>query len=564
MKLLFESWRKHLNEVVDTRAESVLKWAEGGTDVKTKVAKQKAPGIEPDEYSSPYEHEETEDETREKYFGDNPDELQCVIDLRDPDTQINEYEFKECMEESGYLKLDAGSFRSVFTVPDNPELVLKIVGANYDARRDIGRAKEMNRKEAQGAFQTTSELVPKVYDSAKDYFWIISEKVTPINTWREMQTFFPVWSAEDPEELLFYFHKLIAQDRNEEDMIKTLDNRIEYVKLGEDLVNDSLILNIRDLLAQFDLPVWDIRPRNVGYATRDGKKQFVILDPGFELTPDIKEEQPEESEEFEVLFKDKHAVTVPEKPGIEKISENWRSFTENTEIKGPNDFLYDITTSSDRIIITLLDPETKEPVESKKEGTNAYISLEKRTDVPHWEVSWSSSPENSEKVGTIMYLMALELAKEGLSPDSYDTSPDAERIWAKFMPKDAYGVKKEKKEQFEHENDENPFFFVFFKPKTTILDQYSDKITQKEVEGDIKVGFDPETEEKVAPFEPEDFDWEELDYIEEQTEPYQRYSRSTYRIFINKLGKQGKNKYNDTGKMKKPSSKHLKSGPPGG
>ena len=95
-----------------------------------------------------------------------------------------------------------------------------------------------------------------------------------------------------------------------------------------------------------------------------------------------------------------------------------------------------------------------------------------------------------------MYLMALELAEEGLSPDSYDTSPDAERVWSKFMQKNAYGVEKEKKEEFEHENDENPFFFVFFKPNTTILDQYSDKITQKEVEGEEKVAFDPESEEK--------------------------------------------------------------------
>ena len=260
------------------------------------------------------------------------------------------------------------------------------------------------------------------------------------------------------------------------------------------------------------------------------------------------------------------------------LFENWRLFTENveeedeeneenTEIKGPDDFLYDITTSSDRIIITLLDPETKEPVESKKEDTNAYISLEKRTDVPHWEVSWSSSPKNSEKVGTIMYLMALELAKEGLSPDSYDTSPDAARIWAKFMPEGAYGVKKEVKEGHEGKSEEDPFNFVFFKPKTTILDQYSAKITQKEAEGEEKVAFDPESEEKFEKYvshEDEDFDWEELDYIEEQTEPYQRYSRKTYRVFINKLGKQGKNKYNVGSRMRKPSSKHLKSGPPGG
>jgi hypothetical protein len=506
-----------------------------------------------------------------------------------------------------------------------------------------------------------------------------------------------VWKEEGAEEFMWWFQKLISPDTIPEVAIEQLDRRRGYAKMGEELVNDPLILNIRDLLAQFDLPVWDIRPHNVGYATRDGKKQFVILDPGFELTPDTKEDQPEDSEDFSKLFKDKYALTAPEKPGIEKLAENWRLFTENTEIKGPDDFLYDITTSSDRIIITLLDPETKEPVESKKEDTNAYISLEKRTDVPHWEVSWSSSPQNSEKVGTIMYLMALELAKEGLSPDSYETSDDASRVWAKFMKNNEWGVEKEKKEEFSHENDENPFFFVFSGPRESILSKYPDNITQKEVESEEKAGFDPETEEYVPPFEPDDFDWEELDYIEEntakngkndeddvekvskvviykkngqilllkrsdgrndwdlpgghlkkgesyeegatretkeetslnisglkhvsthkhihffkvkapkgkiqlqkeehidskwvnpkkidqfdlrkslkdaildaiglvqeQTEPYARWSRGTYRVFITKLGKQGKNKYNDTGKMKKPSAKHLKSGPPGG
>ena len=324
MKLIFENWRKHLKEAgpVDSRAESVLKWAEGDTDVKTKVAKPKASEVEPDEYASPYEQIPLT--TREKYFGDNPDELQCVIDLRDSRVGVEEREFKDCMWENGYRMLGAGSFRSVFTIPDNPELVLKIVGADYDAQHAAARAKEMNRKEAQGAFQTTSDLVPKVYDSANDHFWIISEKVTPITSWRETKTFFPAWSAEDQEDFNFYFHKLISEDRDEEDLINTLDNRIEYVKLGEELVNDPLILQIRDLLAQFDLPAWDIRPHNVGYTTRDGKKQFVILDPGFELTKltkDSQEEQPEDSAEFENLFKNKDVVTAKGKPNI---MENWQ------------------------------------------------------------------------------------------------------------------------------------------------------------------------------------------------------------------------------------------------
>ena len=343
----------------------------------------------------------------------------------------------------------------------------------------------------------------------------------------------------------------------------------------------------------------------------------------------------------------------------------------------------------------MLGSETKEPVESKKEDTNAYISMEKRTEVPNWEVSWSSSPLESEGVGTIMYLMALELTEEGLSPDSYETSPDALRIWNKFMKKNEYGVEKELKDGHEGQDEEDPFNFVFFKPKSGILDQFSDKITQKEAKSEEKDEFDPEKEEKVEHFDPEQFNWEDLDDIDElyeqltkdgdtnevskviiaddggkililkrsdgrndwdlpgghlkkgenpavgahretkeetnldisglkplnthknthffkcgapqgeislqpdehidfkwinpkeigqysirnslkdailsaiglfneQTEPYQRFSRGTFRKFITKLAKQGPNKYNVGGKMKKATAKHLKSGPPGG
>jgi hypothetical protein len=565
MKSLFENWREYLKE------------DKGDPGAKTKAAKPKPPEIEPDEYTSPYKHEETEDETREKYFGTGPDNIECIKDLRDPKKFIQPWEFYSCMSDEGYEKIQAGSFRVAFTNPSNPDLVLKVVSpavmleSPWLEGAGIRRSMNMNKAEARASYQTASDLVPKVYDSAKDFFWIMSEKVTPITTWRDMQTFFTEWNGDDPEEFKFYFHKLISEDRNEDDLTSALQNRPESQAYSqnhaENLVNGPLILQIRDLLAQFNAPTWDIRPHNVGYANRGGKKQFVILDPGFELPKDTKsekEEQPKDSEDFSKLFKDKYAVTAPNKPGVEKLAENWRLFTENTEIKGPDDFLYDISTSSDRITITLLDSETKEPVESKKEDTNAYISLEKRTDVPHWEVSWSSSPKNSEKVGTEMYLMALELAKEGLSPDSYETSDDASRVWAKFMKNNEWGVEKEKKEEFSHENDENPFFFVFSGPRESILSKYPDNITQKEVESEEKAGFDPETEEYVPPFEPDDFDWEELDHIEEQTEPYQRFSKSTYRIFINKLGKQGSNKYNVGGRMKKPSSNNLKSGPPGG
>jgi len=356
MKLIFENWRKHLKEAgpVDSRAESVLKWAEGDTDVKTKVAKPKASEVEPDEYASPYEQIPLT--TREKYFGDNPDELQCVIDLRDSRVGVEEREFKDCMWENGYRMLGAGSFRSVFAVPDNPELVLKIVGANYDAKTHTEHAKKMNRKEAEAPYQTASDLVPKVYDSAKDYFWIISEKVTPLKEWNEMMEFFPVWNKlvdegvyegwqPEPElEFLVLFEELIKEKldysiikyiifralQKKYDSVGTAEPIVEREAdlIVKKLINNSMFARIRDLLAQFDLPSWDIRPHNVGYATRNGKKQFVVLDPGFELGKEkftvkgrAKEEQPQNSKEFDALFKDKDVVTAPQKPNI---MENWQ------------------------------------------------------------------------------------------------------------------------------------------------------------------------------------------------------------------------------------------------
>ena len=206
----------------------------------------------------------------------------------------------------------------------------------------------------------------------------------------------------------------------------------------------------------------------------------------------------------------------------------------------------------------------KNPVDSKKKDTKSFISMEKRTDVPNWEVSWSSSPLNSIGVGTIMYLMALELADEGLSPDSYETSPEARRVWDKFMKKNEFGVKKELKDGHEGEDETDPFNYVFFKTKKGILDKYNHEIIEKEAKKDEKTGFDPEKEEEIEQFDPETFDWEELDDLDEQTEPYQIFSKGTYKKFINKLGKQGPNKYNVGKRMRKPSTKHLKSGPPGG
>ena len=319
MKLLFENWRKYL-----------------------------------------IEQDDSIEKTQEKYFGVNPDDVPCMdqlkrwmvnrrqdrhADLDDPgdvDSGIpghpiqlprylnpNTKSLVKCMIKAGFGYLGSGSFRAAFSVPDHPELILKVAlptGAEFE--RNI----EMNKKEAQGVFQTASELAPKVFASAQDYFWIMSERVTVIKTWEEMSQFFPVYQELRKRGILGrgeyafaeIFELLIgqgAEDRSigrpdrldpggivgvtdygkvRDAVLKGLQGKGRWEDWGEEelsepamqkedeaitdrLVNNSMFATIRDFLAKFDLPSWDIRPDNVGYTIRDGRKQFVIIDPGFEL-----------------------------------------------------------------------------------------------------------------------------------------------------------------------------------------------------------------------------------------------------------------------------------------
>ena len=544
MKLLLENWRKFLQETerpgpgrTSSRYEQTAEpiafdgfakavdaggyGSPGGfleENEETTVQRPQASKSETDEYNAPYEYEDTPEKSRETHFGKNPDNFQCIKDLRSQTIHANPMIFYRCMEDVGYTKLGAGSFRAVFDIPENPELVLKVVGP-ANAPSEQARSREMNKKEAKASFQTASDLVPKVYDSARDYFWIISEKVTPILTWEDMQEFFPLWSDEPPEDFKFWFQRLIDSKTIPEVAAKHIDKRAEYTmgyeERGEELVNDSLILDIRDLLAQFDLPPWDIRPYNVGYAIRGGQKQFVILDPGFELKKlfgqDGDEGRDKNERGISAIFDDDIAKTwntpknngdtVPAKPNI---MENWRRLIK--ESRGPKDFHYNIIHSTKKVVIRPLNLQTKELVPGKAEG-NAEVVLEKRTDMPYWQLAWSNSPQGSEGVGTVLYLMALEIAgNEGLSPDDYEQSPDALRVWAKFMPENnRLGVSKQKKEEFLHDNDENPFFFVFFKGQNTTLNRFSNHMSYEVGEEEKKPVVGP----KVEPFNIEN-DWESL------------------------------------------------------
>ena len=308
MKLLFENWRQYLLKEADPFADTPLAKPVGAKNVGAAVNTSLST-------TAPRRDGDIPETTREKYFGANPDNLPCIQDLRKPpetkksqsrgsllrnktiivDIASKGWEFYDCMESAGYNKIGEGSFRAVFDIPNKPDLVLKTPNPFWILKSPAHRrdSLEMNKKEAKGSFQTASDLVVKAYDSAEDYFWIVSEKVTPIRRWSLMQEFFPVWKYESAEDFESWFPKLINAKTIPEVAAEQIDKRAEYraeytegyeyEKKGKELVNDPLILDIRDLLGQFKLPAWDIRPHNVGYAMRDGKKQFVVIDPGFGL-----------------------------------------------------------------------------------------------------------------------------------------------------------------------------------------------------------------------------------------------------------------------------------------
>ncbi len=101
-----------------------------------------------------------------------------------------------------------------------------------------------------------------------------------------------------------------------------------------------------------------------------------------------------------------------------------------------------------------------------------------------------------------MYKMAIELAGDnGLSPDSYDTSKDAMKIW-NILLKDK---KIDKKVKNPHDNELDPLNNVYFDVEGGLLSSLKDKITFKKPE----ISKKPEIEPELEPFDVER-DWQGL------------------------------------------------------
>ena len=605
MKLFFESWRKYLKEA-----------EESGPLATTQIQKPKIPEYEGDEYTSPYEYADSPDKTKENYFGADPDSLSCIKNFRNQkaparlDAWKVASQFYTCMEDNGYKELGAGSFRAVFSLPDNPDIVLKTVVPNNTSTAEKSISREMNRKEAQASYQTTSELVPKVFDSAKDHLWIISEKVTPLRSWAEMENYFPTWKELKKDGLFGswygddfggFFYELIRRETEYGPIryiiFRELQNKYDTLGLAEPivekeadaiakkLINRSKFAEIRDLLAQFDIPSWDIVPRNVGYAIRDGKKQFVILDPGFELGKEkhtVKGQT--KSPNISDIFKDKYGKTwEPEK--TKKAVALTEKLMLVADLKNPNGWnkyrelvakAYDEAPPFDESAVSSF--EAIEPFVDKM-----FKRISSRVDVQFVDEDpyegpeemcddalnngilkiWSGgtehqifNPELNLKLRAVHDYMAHCQKSTDFTMKGEVASYNAHM---KTVPPAAAGA------LFTEVVGQAAFFLDrgYFPPQKIAILEGFDFFNVGEVDPEI-TGYklDPEKKELIKVDQAEEFPPSE-EKIEEQNKSYQDVVKKRHRKMKIRLIGKGKNTYNVGGKMKKPSYRRAKSAPVG-
>ena len=319
MKLLMESWRKFLNEVSNVP---------GGVSMPSGRPSSRCPQGQ-QEIGAPSEHGEprcveVEPLTERMEFGENFEQwLHGEPTEDDLESDVNDQWFgrapfcepqsidPDCLKKYGFRKIGEGSFRQVWALPDNPNYVMKTATGNF---QDSKTQTEMNKAEADALVQTGyPELVPKVYDTADDYEWIVVEKVKPYSlrddSW--VGDFFPELVIKniprrvakqihtqyrgDPTRL-FQDYLMMRRDRLKEGSqspdpaFKSRERDIWVTNVdefgGEEAVREldirvdqnPLFTKLLDLVTEQELGIWDIRGGNVGKGA-DGR--FVLLDLGY-------------------------------------------------------------------------------------------------------------------------------------------------------------------------------------------------------------------------------------------------------------------------------------------
>ena len=203
-----------------------------------------------------------------------------------------------CLMEYGFEKVDEGSFREVWQLPDNPNYVMKVTAGEFGSSEE---QRVMNQREADMITQTGyPDLLPKVYDRAKDYSWIVVEAVEPYeydDKW--IDDYFPIfkkfqddnrknknfaWRGDDAEDFFQgYTERRIDEIRKK---INLADSKLT-VEFGgararkefEDQL-PPLYHRVLELIEHHDLTPSEVRSDNVGRGI-DGR--FVILDIGGEV-----------------------------------------------------------------------------------------------------------------------------------------------------------------------------------------------------------------------------------------------------------------------------------------
>ena len=103
-----------------------------------------------------------------------------------------------CLEKKGFKKMGEGSFRNVYALPGSAgeQYVLK-VGTEEPV------SKMMNKVEADTHMQRKfGDLIPKTYKHAKDYSWVVMERVFPWEGSNDqfIQAFFPAFANLKPRQ----------------------------------------------------------------------------------------------------------------------------------------------------------------------------------------------------------------------------------------------------------------------------------------------------------------------------------------------------------------------------
>lgn len=272
MKLIFENWRKHINE------------------------------------------EETLQQKEEQYFGS--DIVGIAIDLLDKVRQLqyDSDDYSDDYDQIGKLAaneisdlhgkqirmLGFGSWRMAFLVDD--KFVVKL---NY---KDSESGRGMNKDDTNlGRLGDIGELFPKVYQHHGNYDWIIMEKATPIRRWDQILEFFPNrllpeynaimarLSFMDVFMLSFQYKvaelngNTYAMEKLEKSYYGDKKDRFIYLfqeknpnlehqpslKLVVSNFEYPLFLSLAKLVSEFGIEIYEIRPGNTGIG-EDGR--FLLID----------------------------------------------------------------------------------------------------------------------------------------------------------------------------------------------------------------------------------------------------------------------------------------------